>query len=116
MTGESNFYRDPLDAAFGESEAATPAREPAYRAAGGIWAAWRAWRRARPFWGGLMLALAGLEMMSLPLLSLLAHGTPRVVIYIGVGGISGVVIGGPPCPRRASGGGAYSLPPCRGTR
>jgi hypothetical protein len=56
--------------------------------------AFRAWRRSRPFWGGLLLLLAGLEMLAIPLLSVLAHGSVKVVIYIGIGGIFGVLIGG----------------------
>jgi hypothetical protein len=54
----------------------------------------RAWRRSRPFWGGLLLLLAGLELIAIPLLSVLAHGSVKVVIYIGIGGIFGVLIGG----------------------
>jgi hypothetical protein len=58
------------------------------------WRAFRAWRRSRPFWGGLLLLLAGLELLVIPLLSVLAHGSVKVVIYIGVGGVFGVLIGG----------------------
>jgi hypothetical protein len=58
------------------------------------WRAFRAWRRSRPFWGGLLLLLAGLELLAIPLLSVLAHGSVKVVIYIGVGGVFGVLIGG----------------------
>ncbi len=54
----------------------------------------RAWRRSRPFWGGLLLFLAGLELIAIPLLSVLVHGSVKVVIYIGIGGIFGVLIGG----------------------
>ena len=58
------------------------------------WQAFRAWRRSRPFWGGLLLVLAGLELLAIPLLSVLAHGSVKVVIYIGIGGVFGVLIGG----------------------
>jgi hypothetical protein len=58
------------------------------------WRAFRAWRRSRPFWGGLLLLLAGVELLAIPLLSVLAHGSVKVVIYIGVGGVFGVLIGG----------------------
>ncbi|MGE5136894.1 MAG: DUF6114 domain-containing protein [Gemmatimonadota bacterium] len=54
----------------------------------------RAWRRSRPFWGGLLLILAGTEILLLPLYSLLAHSAFKVVIYIGIGGVFGVLIGG----------------------
>ncbi len=58
------------------------------------WQAFRAWRRSRPFWGGLLLVLAGVELLAIPLLSVLAHGSVKVVIYIGIGGVFGVLIGG----------------------
>ena len=34
-------------------------------------AAWRRWRRSRPFWGGLLLVLSGLELLALPLTGVL---------------------------------------------
>ena len=58
------------------------------------WRAFRDWRRSRPFWGGLLLLLAGVELLAIPLLSVLAHGSVKVVIYIGIGGVFGVLIGG----------------------
>lgn len=73
------------------------AAEPAGGAlarAGQAWRAFRAWRRSRPFWGGLLLLLAGIELLAIPLLSVLAHGSVKVVIYIGIGGVFGVLIGG----------------------
>jgi hypothetical protein len=57
-------------------------------------ASWRAWRRSRPFWGGLLLTLAGLEMLLIPLTGVLARGQIKLVIYVGVGGIFGILIGG----------------------
>ena len=73
--------------------AGKPAAEARARAAS-AWQAFRAWRRSRPFWGGLLLLLAGIELIAIPLLSVLAHGSVKVVIYIGVGGVFGVLIGG----------------------
>ncbi len=73
--------------------AARPAAGAQARAAS-AWQAFRAWRRSRPFWGGLLLLLAGIELLAIPLLSVLAHGSVKVVIYIGVGGVFGVLIGG----------------------
>ena len=73
--------------------AGKPAARVRARAASG-WQAFRAWRRSRPFWGGLLLLLAGLELVTIPLLSVLAHGSVKVVIYIGIGGVFGVLIGG----------------------
>jgi hypothetical protein len=54
---------------------------------------WQAWRRSRPFWGGLLLVLSGLELFALPLSGVLVHGAIRLVIYIGIGGVFGVLIG-----------------------
>jgi Family of unknown function (DUF6114) len=51
------------------------------------------WRRSRPFWGGLLLFLAGGELVLIPLGSLLIHGGVKLVIYIGIGGVFGVLIG-----------------------
>jgi Family of unknown function (DUF6114) len=56
-------------------------------------ASWRAWRRTRPFWGGLLLAAAGVELIGIPLSGVLSHGAVRLVIYIGIGGVFGVLIG-----------------------
>jgi hypothetical protein len=53
----------------------------------------RAWRRTRPFWGGLLLVLAGLELLAIPLSGILSRGAVRLVVYIGIGGIFGVLIG-----------------------
>jgi len=54
---------------------------------------WRAWRQTRPFWGGLLLVLAGIELIGIPLSGVLGHGAVRLVIYIGIGGVFGVLIG-----------------------
>ena len=54
---------------------------------------WRAWRRSRPFWGGLLLILAGLELFAIPLSGVLLHGAVKLAIYIGIGGVFGVLIG-----------------------
>jgi Family of unknown function (DUF6114) len=56
-------------------------------------ARWQAWRRSRPFWGGLLLLVAGLELVLLPLSGVLVHGGLKLVIYIGIGGVFGVLIG-----------------------
>ena len=42
-------------------------------------ARWRAWRQSRPFWGGLLLVLAGLEMVTIPLSGVLGHGAIMLV-------------------------------------
>ena len=56
-------------------------------------ARWQAWRRSRPFWGGLLLLAAGVELVLLPLSGVLVHGGLKLVIYIGIGGVFGVLIG-----------------------
>jgi hypothetical protein len=53
----------------------------------------RRWRRSRPFWGGLLLILAGAELVLIPLSGILLHGAVKLVIYIGIGGVFGVLIG-----------------------
>jgi hypothetical protein len=78
----------------GTAETAPAAKRAAGARAASAWQAFRAWRRSRPFWGGLLLLLAGIELVAIPLLSVLAHGSVKVVIYIGIGGVSGVLIGG----------------------
>ena len=45
-------------------------------------------------WGGLLLAAGRVDLLAIPLLSVLAHGSVKVVIYIGIGGVFGVLIGG----------------------
>jgi len=54
---------------------------------------WRDWRRSRPFWGGLLLILSGLELFAIPLSGDLMHGAVKLVIYIGIAGVFGVLIG-----------------------
>ena len=54
---------------------------------------WQAWRRSRPFWGGLCMVLSGVELIALPLSGVLLHGAIKLVIYIGIGGVFGVLIG-----------------------
>jgi hypothetical protein len=53
----------------------------------------RAWRRSRPFWGGLLLVIAGIELILIPLSGVLVKGAIKLVIYIGIGGVFGVLIG-----------------------
>ena len=53
----------------------------------------RQWRRSRPFWGGLLLLLGGLEMLLIPLTGVLARGQIKLVIYVGIGGVFGILIG-----------------------
>jgi hypothetical protein len=75
--------------------ARTPAwrRAPDLRAWAGRWAAFRAWRHSRPFSGGLLLVIAGIELLALPLSGVLFKGALKLVIYIAIGGVFGVLIG-----------------------
>jgi hypothetical protein len=73
-----------------------PARQASHRGADtkeGRQTAFRAWRRSRPFWGGLLLILGGLELLAIPLSGILSRGAVRLVVYIGIGGVFGVLIG-----------------------
>jgi hypothetical protein len=45
--------------------------------------AWRGWRRTRPFWGGLLILLAGVEIISTTLVSL------GPTFRVGLGGVNG---------------------------
>ena len=82
---------------YGTTEPAPPASAPpgAHRRQRrqAARAAWRRWRRSRPFWGGLLLVLSGLELLALPLTGVLVKGQIKLVIYIGIGGVFGVLIG-----------------------
>ena len=62
-------------------------------AAGSLRAAFRQWRRTRPFWGGFLLLLAGIELLLIPLSGILIHGAVKLVVYIGIGGVFGVLLG-----------------------
>jgi hypothetical protein len=61
--------------------------------AGSRLAAFRGWRRTRPFWGGFLLLLAGIELLVIPLSGILVHGAVKLVVYIGIGGVFGVLLG-----------------------
>lgn len=58
------------------------------------WRSFRGWRRSRPFWGGLLLILSGVELLAIPLASVLARSSIKLVVYIGIGGVFGLIIGG----------------------
>ncbi|MFE2480270.1 DUF6114 domain-containing protein [Streptomyces sp. NPDC059389] len=47
----------------------------------------RAWRRTRPFWGGLLVVLGGVELLMVPLSPL------TVLVSLGLGGIAAIGIG-----------------------
>jgi hypothetical protein len=64
----------------------------AYRG-GSAWQGFRAWRRGRPFAAGLLMILAGLELLGIPLSGVLSRGMIKMVIYIGIGGVFGILIG-----------------------
>jgi hypothetical protein len=69
---------------------AVPARTA--RGAGFIGAGWRgfrSWRRSRPFWAGILLIIAGAELLLIPL----PMHSIGLILHIGVGGVSGILIG-----------------------
>ncbi|KAA6222152.1 hypothetical protein CP973_09530 [Streptomyces albofaciens JCM 4342] len=51
------------------------------------WAAWRRWRKGRPFWGGLAAVVAGAEICAIPLAPL------KVMLQQGIAGIPSVLMG-----------------------
>jgi len=72
---------------------AAPGSARSGAAAGYRRAAFRGWRRTRPFWGGFLLLLAGIELLLIPLSGIFIHGAVRLVVYIGIGGVFGVLLG-----------------------
>jgi hypothetical protein len=62
-------------------------------AAGSARVGFARWRRTRPFWGGFLLLLAGIELLLIPLSGILIHGAVKLVVYIGIGGVFGVLLG-----------------------
>jgi uncharacterized protein DUF6114 len=66
---------------------------PGHTDGGGRREAFRAWRHSRPFPGGLLLILAGIELLAIPISGVLVKGALKLVIYIGIGGVFGVLIG-----------------------
>ena len=53
------------------------------------WLRYRAWRRSRPFWAGIWLIIAGAELLLIPL----PIRNMGIILHIGIGGISGILIG-----------------------
>jgi hypothetical protein len=51
-----------------------------------IWRRWRGWRRGRPFWGGLLTVVAGVEIGVLPLAPM------KVMLHQGTAGVPTVVL------------------------
>src|SRR5215471_14341835 len=76
-----------------ESAGQRPDPEPSAESEAGpvrqAWGGWRAWRRSRPFWGGLLLALAGAELLLIPL----PMNSMGLILHIGTGGVLGILIG-----------------------
>ncbi len=52
----------------------------------------RTWRRGRPFWGGLLLAVAGIEILVAPAAQSLVLPID-LIIHSGIAGVSGTLIG-----------------------
>jgi hypothetical protein len=76
-------------AAYGKDADTGPDGELAATAAPVVrraWHNWRAWRRARPFWGGLFVVLGGGEILLSELASL------PLVIHIGLHGLASYLV------------------------
>ncbi|MFV2197674.1 DUF6114 domain-containing protein [Nocardiopsis sp. LOL_012] len=56
------------------------------------WGRFRSWRRTRPFWGGLLLVAAGVEILIAPAAQSLIIPID-LIIYAGIAGVSGTLIG-----------------------
>jgi hypothetical protein len=69
--------------------AARPAGARPAALIGAGWRGFRMWRRSRPFWAGILLIIAGAELLLIPL-PLHSMG---LILHIGVGGVSGILIG-----------------------
>ncbi|MFI6575139.1 DUF6114 domain-containing protein [Nocardiopsis sp. NPDC050513] len=52
----------------------------------------RSWRRTRPFWGGLLLAASGAELLAAPSAQSLILPID-LIVYAGIAGVSGTLIG-----------------------
>jgi Family of unknown function (DUF6114) len=50
------------------------------------WAAWRRWRVSRPFWGGLLVTLGGLEILAS------MRAPLDVIIHFGARGVAGLIV------------------------
>jgi Family of unknown function (DUF6114) len=61
----------------------------AFSLLGRAWRGFRAWRRSRPFWAGIWLIIAGAELLLIPL----PVRNMGIILHIGIGGISGILIG-----------------------
>jgi Family of unknown function (DUF6114) len=56
---------------------------------GRSWRSYRGWRRSRPFWAGIWLIISGAELLLIPL----PIRDMGIILHIGIGGISGILIG-----------------------
>src|SRR5215472_2333707 len=56
---------------------------------GAGWLRFRTWRRSRPFWAGIFLLVSGAELLLIPL----PLDSMGLILHIGIGGISGILIG-----------------------
>jgi hypothetical protein len=68
---------------------AAAASEPAAGRGRRAWSGWGTWRRSRPFWGGVLLAAAGAELLLIPL----PMHSMGLILHIGTGGVLGILIG-----------------------
>jgi hypothetical protein len=72
-----------------QAQVAMTGRASVFSRLGRVWRGFRAWRRSRPYWAGILLIIAGAELLLIPLP---VHDM-GVILHIGVGGVSGILIG-----------------------
>jgi Family of unknown function (DUF6114) len=83
------------DGAVSESKPAGHPAEPgpagpsAVLLLGRVWRGFRSWRRNRPFWAGVFLIVAGVELLTIPL----PMHSMGLILHIGTGGVLGILIG-----------------------
>jgi len=86
---DSTQHADPAGAIPAGPVADDARRASAVSRAGAGWRLFRDWRRSRPFWAGLLLVIAGAELLLLPL----PMHSMGLILHIGIGGVAGILIG-----------------------
>jgi hypothetical protein len=73
----------------GHAPESSLARRSATVLLGQAWRGFRSWRRSRPFWAGVLLIAAGVELLLIPL----PMHSMGLILHIGTGGVLGILIG-----------------------
>jgi uncharacterized membrane protein YeaQ/YmgE (transglycosylase-associated protein family) len=85
MVADGLPFSDGADSG-GDAPAGSAATSPRGGVVGRWLAGFRRWRRTRPFWGGLLILLAGAEIL------LTVWAPLRVVLHIGLLGLAGYLV------------------------